>query len=70
MNLLMFCPLGRLLNVPTPTCDVIVKMGEILLDKNYSAKTLRTVEALALAGLDLQELKNYLETGELHLPRV
>ena len=65
----MFCSLGKLLGVPTPTSEVIVKMGEILRDEDYSAKGLRTVEALGLAGLTPEGLKNYLETGELAAPQ-
>lgn len=64
MSLVMFCSLGKLLGVPTPTSEVIVKMGEVLRDEDYSAKGLRTVKALGLAGLTLEGLKNYLETGE------
>jgi hypothetical protein len=60
----MFCSFGKLLGVPTPTSEVIVKMGEVLRDEDYSAKGLRTVKALGLAGLTLEGLKNYLETGE------
>jgi opine dehydrogenase len=69
MSLVMFCSLGKLLGVPTPTSEVIVKMGEILRDEDYSAKGLRTVEALGLAGLTPEGLKNYLETGELAAPQ-
>jgi opine dehydrogenase len=65
MSLVMFCSLGKLLGVPTPTSEVIVKMGEVLRDEDYSAKGLRTVEALGLAGLNPAGLKDYLETGEL-----
>jgi opine dehydrogenase len=65
MSLVMFCSLGKLLGVPTPTSEVIVKMGEVLRDEDYSAKGLRTVEALGLAGLNPEGLKDYLETGEL-----
>ena len=65
MSLVMFCSLGKVLGVPTPTSEVIVKMGEVLRDEDYSAKGLRTVEALGLAGLNAEGLKDYLETGEL-----
>ena len=65
MSLVMFCSLGKLLGVPTPTSEVIVKMGEVLRDEDYYAKGLRTVEALGLAGLNPEGLKDYLETGEL-----
>ena len=64
MGLVMFCSLGKLLNVPTPACEVIVRMGEILTGRSYFAKGLRTVEALGLAGLSLEGLKTFLETGE------
>ncbi len=42
-----------------------MEMGEVLRDEDYSAKGIRTVEALGLAGLNPEGLKNYLETGEL-----
>jgi len=66
MSLVMFCSLGKLLDVPTPTCETIVKMGEILADKNYMANGKRTAEALGLANMDKQALKYYLETGKMN----
>ena len=65
MGLVLFCSLGRLLGVPTPTCEVIVKMGGVLMGADYFAMGLRTVETLGLANLAVQQVKDYLETGEL-----
>jgi opine dehydrogenase len=64
MGLVLFCSLGKMLNVPTPTCEAIVKMGGVLMDEDYFKKGLRTIESLGLAGVTLHELKKYLETGE------
>ena len=65
MGLVIFCSLGKLLGVPTPTCEVVVKMGEVITGVDYSAKGMRTVEALGIDGLDLESLKSFLETGEM-----
>jgi opine dehydrogenase len=64
MGLVFFCSLGRMLAVPTPTCEAVVKMGGILMGDDYFQKGLRTVESLGLAGLTPPELKQFLETGE------
>jgi len=53
-----------MLKVPTPACEAVIRMGEILMDKDYSSKGLRTAESLGIAGLKLEELHAYLETGE------
>jgi opine dehydrogenase len=63
MSLVMFCSLGKLLGVPTPTCELIVRLGENLTGMDYFAKGVRTVEALGLAGMQLDQIKSYLETG-------
>jgi hypothetical protein len=63
MGLVMFCSLGKFLGVPTPTCELIVHMGEILSGKDYFGQSLRTVETLGLNGLDLDGLKSFLHKG-------
>ena len=65
MSLVMFCSLGKLLGVPTPTCETVVKIGETLSGKNYMSEGKRTTEALGLANLDKKALKLYLETGKM-----
>jgi opine dehydrogenase len=64
MGLVLFCSLGKMLDIPTPTCEAIVKMGGVLMDEDYFKKGMRTVESLGLAGGTLKELKKFLETGE------
>jgi len=64
MGLVMFCSLGKLLGVPTPGCEAVVRIGEILSGKDYFARGLRTVEGLGLAGLDVNGLRSFLQTGE------
>ena len=64
MGLVLFCSLGKMLGVPTPTCEAIVTMGGVLMNEDYFQKGMKTVETLGLAGVPPQELKKYLETGE------
>ncbi len=66
IGLVMFCSLGRLLQVPTPTCETFVKFGEALTGKNYMTEGKRTAEALGIATIDKQALGFYLETGKLN----
>lgn len=63
VGLVFFCDLGRLLGVPTPTCETIVRLGGILMDEDYFRKGLRTLASLGIAGRTPAELKRYLETG-------
>lgn len=65
MSLVMFCSLGKLLGVPTPTCEIIVKVGEVLSGINYLKEGQRTAEALGIANMDKKALNFYLETGKL-----
>ncbi|UCF90527.1 MAG: NAD/NADP octopine/nopaline dehydrogenase family protein [Desulfobacterales bacterium] len=65
MGLVMFCSLGKFLKIPTPTCQAVVSMGEALSGINYFAEGKRTMESLGLYGLRVEELKTYLETGEM-----
>ena len=66
MSMVFFCSLGKLLHVPTPTCETIVKLSEIITGENYMSEGKRTVAALGLADMDKQALKSYLESGRLH----
>ncbi len=64
MGLVMLCSLGEFLGVPTPTCRTFVQMGEVISGIPYAAEGRRTLKALGLEGLSLEELKSFLETGE------
>ena len=65
MGLVMFCSLGKLLGVPTPTCRGLVYMGEIISGVDYFGQATRTLETLGLGNLSVDELKSFLETGEM-----
>lgn len=63
MGLVFFCSLGKVLGVPTPVSETIVRMGEAISGEAYFQKGARTVEALGLAGLDREGIRAYLDTG-------
>ena len=65
MALVMFCSLGKFLKIPTPTCQAIVGMGEAISGINYSTEGKRTLASLGLKELSVEELKTYLETGDI-----
>ena len=64
MGLVMLCSLGEFLGVPTPICRTFVQMGEAITDIPYAREGRRTLKAMGLEGLNLDELKFFLETGE------
>ena len=63
IGLVMFSSLGRLLGVPTPTCDAITQMGGAIAGRDYAAEGARTLDALGIGGLSVNALRAYLETG-------
>lgn len=65
VSIVMFCSLGKVLGVPTPISETVVKVGEALTGINYMLEGKRTAEALGIANLDKQALKLYLESGKM-----
>ncbi len=65
MGLVTFCSLGEFLGVPTPTCEAFVRMGEVISGIPYGAVGKRTLAALGLGSLTREELKAFLETGQM-----
>jgi opine dehydrogenase len=65
MGLVMFCSLGRLLDVPTPACEVVARLGGMIAGIDYFEQGRRTLEALGLDGLSVEGLKSFLETGTM-----
>lgn len=61
----MFCSLGKRLGVPTPACEAFVRMGSLISGVDYLARGMRTLDAMGLGGLSVDELKAFLETGEV-----
>jgi len=64
IGLVMFCSLGRLLDVPTPAGEAFVRMGSLMTGVDYFARATRTLESLGLGDLDIDGLHAYLQTGE------
>jgi len=65
MGLVIFCSLGKFLKIPTPTSQAVVGIGEAISGINYSTEGNRTLKSMGLEGLSVEELKTYLETGEM-----
>ena len=65
IGLVMFCSLGKALGVPTPACEAVVRMGSIIAGIDYFGQGTRTMKALGLDELSVEQLKSYLQTGEL-----
>lgn len=64
IGLVAFCSLGDFLGVPTPTCEAFVRMGEVISGIPYRTEGKRSLAALGLAALSLEEFKGFLETGQ------
>lgn len=65
MGLVLFCALGRRLNVPMPASEAIVQMGSVLQGIDYTARAGRSLRSLGIDGLGMDELKRYLKSGQL-----
>jgi len=55
MSLVPIVSLGALRGVPTPTTDMIIRLGSLLHDRDYAAEG-RTAARLGLEGLSLREI--------------
>jgi len=55
--------LGRLAGVYVERMETVIKLGEFLTGKNFTS-TGRSLENLGLAGMNVQEIREYIETGE------
>ena len=62
-GMVLYSSLGRLLGVPTPVCDSITNILSVVEQTDFWAQG-RTVERLGIAGMKLNQLLYYLETGE------
>jgi opine dehydrogenase len=62
MSLVPIAELGHAFGVATPAIDTMVRLASIIHGVNYRARG-RTLERLGLAGMTLDEVRRYLETG-------
>ncbi|MEA3378672.1 MAG: NAD/NADP octopine/nopaline dehydrogenase family protein [Nanoarchaeota archaeon] len=65
LGLVLYCEMGKLLNVPTPTAQAMVAIGSTISDIDYFAQKKRSLKTLGIAGLSLLEIKTYLKNGIL-----
>jgi opine dehydrogenase len=63
MSLVPIAELGHAFGVATPAIDTMVRLASIIHGVNYRARG-RTMERLGLAGMTLDEVRRYVETGE------
>jgi opine dehydrogenase len=62
MSLVPIAELGHAFGVATPAIDTMVRLASIIHGVNYRARG-RTLERLGLAGMTLDEVRRYVETG-------
>lgn len=55
MSLVPIASIGALLGVPTPTLDMVIRLGSLLHGRDFATEG-RTVERLGLAGLSLKDI--------------
>lgn len=63
----LYSSIGQLAGVPTPVCDGINVVLSAVEERDFYAEG-RTAERLGLAGLDLDGLRSFLETGSRPAP--
>ncbi len=63
MSLVPIAELGHAFGVATPAIDTMVRLASIIHGVNYRARG-RTLERLGLAGMTLDEVQRYVETGD------
>ena len=62
VGLVMISSMGRQIGVPTPVCDALIVLAEIVEGKNLRS-TGRTMKQLGLGDMNIAELKHFLKEG-------
>ncbi|MBA1336221.1 MAG: hypothetical protein HPY66_2466 [Firmicutes bacterium] len=63
MGLVPMLSLARLTGVKADRIETVVKLGQLLLNKDF-VKIGRSLENLGLSGMDIEQIHRYLKTGE------
>ena len=61
-GLVPWSELGRLCGVPTPTMDAVISIYSLVHERDWRAVGVK-LETMGLAGMSLQEIESYLQTG-------
>jgi opine dehydrogenase len=61
-GLVPLASLGRMLHVPTPNMDALIRIASTTSDRDFWAEGL-TAEKLGIVGMSLHELNHFLEEG-------
>ncbi|MCP4627095.1 MAG: hypothetical protein GY850_26840 [bacterium] len=62
-GLVAWSSLGQAVGVATPVIDALIAIGESIMGKNCRQDG-RNLEKMGLAGMNLQQIKLFLETGQ------
>jgi opine dehydrogenase len=65
IGMVLASSVGKWLNLPTPTFDAIIQLGNLMNETNYW-KAGRTLEKLGLANTSVDRMKKYLYEGTLN----
>ncbi len=63
MGLVPMVSLGKMLGIDVPRMEAIVKLGELLIERNLTASG-RTVENLGLSGMSVNQILAFLASGQ------
>jgi opine dehydrogenase len=66
-GLVPMASMGRMLLVPTPNMNALIRIASTTSQRNFWAEGL-TTDKLGIAGLSLEQLNHFLEEGERHSP--
>jgi opine dehydrogenase len=61
-GLVLLATLGRLLDIPTPLTDAIINLSQVINRADYWGQG-RGVDELGLGGMDVAQIKTFLEAG-------
>jgi opine dehydrogenase len=63
--MVLVASVGRWLDIPTPTFDAIIQMGNLMNETDYW-KDGRTLDKLGLGNMTIDKMKNYLYEGTMN----
>lgn len=62
MSLVPMASIGRMLNVPTPSIDLVIDLAQIMNDQDYRSSG-RTVQSLGIEGMSVEQIHRLVTDG-------